>query len=78
MIRSVLFLLVSSLLVSLAAAGTTADGLAFLAKKEKEDGVVKLPSGLLYVADVLNLLHLKNCRIEDFFYLCGSFLSSYS
>ena len=49
MIRSVLVLLLSSLLVSLASAGTTAEGIAFLAKKEQEPGVVKLPSGLLYV-----------------------------
>jgi len=49
MIRSIFFLLLSSLLVSLVAAGTNAEGLAFLAKKETEEGVVKLPSGLLYV-----------------------------
>ena len=30
------------------AAGTNKEGLAFLAKKEMEAGVVKLPSGLLY------------------------------
>eukprot|EP00565_Helicotheca_tamesis_P006225 CAMPEP_0185724718 /NCGR_PEP_ID=MMETSP1171-20130828/1119_1 /TAXON_ID=374046 /ORGANISM="Helicotheca tamensis, Strain CCMP826" /LENGTH=158 /DNA_ID=CAMNT_0028392637 /DNA_START=93 /DNA_END=569 /DNA_ORIENTATION=- len=29
-------------------AGTTPDGIAFLAKKEQEDGVVKLSSGLMY------------------------------
>lgn len=47
MIRSVLFFLISSLLVNLSLAGTNAEGLAFLASKEKEDGVVKLESGLL-------------------------------
>ena len=52
MIRSVLFLLISSLLVSLAAAGTNPEGLAFLAAKAAEEGVVKLPSGLLYVVAV--------------------------
>ena len=43
-LRSLIFLL----LVAVAAAGTNKEGLAFLAKKEQEEGVVKLPSGLLY------------------------------
>jgi Domain amino terminal to FKBP-type peptidyl-prolyl isomerase len=47
MIRSVLFFLISALLVNLSLAGTNAEGLAFLAAKETEEGVVKLPSGLL-------------------------------
>jgi len=48
MIRTVLFFLISSLLVNLSLAGTNAEGLKFLAAKEKEEGVVKLESGLLY------------------------------
>lgn len=40
-------LAIGSLLLEFTAA-TDADGLAFLAKKEKEEGVIKLPSGLLY------------------------------
>jgi FKBP-type peptidyl-prolyl cis-trans isomerase FklB len=43
-LRSTIFLL----LVVLAAAGTNQEGLAFLAKKATEDGVVTLPSGLMY------------------------------
>ena len=35
-------------LASSVAAGTSAEGLAFLAKKDQEDGVVKLESGLRY------------------------------
>ncbi|CAB9508394.1 FKBP-type 22 kDa peptidyl-prolyl cis-trans isomerase [Seminavis robusta] len=46
MMRAVVLLL--SLLWGLAAAGTNPEGVAFLAAKEKEAGVVKLPSGLLY------------------------------
>ncbi|CAJ1940036.1 unnamed protein product [Cylindrotheca closterium] len=43
-LRSLIFLL----LLAFAAAGTNKEGLAFLAKKETEEGVVKLPSGLMY------------------------------
>jgi FKBP-type peptidyl-prolyl cis-trans isomerase FklB len=49
MIRSVVLLLLLSVISALASAGTSAEGLAFLAAKEKEEGVVKLPSGLLWV-----------------------------
>ena len=38
----------SQSLITPAFAGTDAEGLAFLANKEREAGVVKLPSGLLY------------------------------
>lgn len=44
-IRSILFLLF--LAITSVAAGTNAEGLAFLEKKKTEDGVVTLPSGLL-------------------------------
>mmetsp|Transcript_22044 Transcript_22044/g.33663 ORF Transcript_22044/g.33663 Transcript_22044/m.33663 type:complete len:153 (-) Transcript_22044:226-684(-) len=37
-----------SLLIAAVSAGTTPEGLAWLAKKGEEDGVVTLPSGLLY------------------------------
>jgi hypothetical protein len=47
MFRSLLFFLISALLATLASAGTNAEGIAFLQAKEKEDGVTKLPSGLL-------------------------------
>jgi hypothetical protein len=47
MVRSVVLLLLLSVLTGLASAGTSLEGLAFLAVKEKEEGVVKLPSGLL-------------------------------
>ena len=47
MFRSFFFLTIA-LIATLAQAGTNAEGLKFLAAKEKEDGVVKLPSGLLY------------------------------
>mmetsp|Transcript_8111 Transcript_8111/g.12850 ORF Transcript_8111/g.12850 Transcript_8111/m.12850 type:complete len:154 (-) Transcript_8111:228-689(-) len=40
--------LVLLLLAVVAAAGTNQEGLAFLAKKKKEDGVVSLESGLMY------------------------------
>lgn len=40
-----LFFLISVVSVT---AGSNQEGLAFLAKKETEEGVVKLPSGLLY------------------------------
>eukprot|EP00980_Cylindrotheca_fusiformis_P027928 scaffold22568_cov125-Cylindrotheca_fusiformis.AAC.25 len=43
-LRSLIFFLI----VAVVAAGTNKEGLAFLAKKEKEDGVVKLSSGLMY------------------------------
>lgn len=43
-LRSLIFLL----LLAFAAAGSNKEGLAFLAKKEKEEGVVKLDSGLMY------------------------------
>ena len=42
-----LFLFFVIAIVSVAA-GTNKEGLAFLAKKEQEEGVVKLASGLLY------------------------------
>ena len=45
---AVLLLLVWSTLSSFGYAGTTADGLAFLAKKKEEPGVVETASGLLY------------------------------
>lgn len=41
-------ILVLALLLVAALAGTNQEGLDFLAAKEKEEGVVKLPSGLLY------------------------------
>jgi hypothetical protein len=44
-IRSILFFLFLS--ITSVAAGTTAEGLAFLEKKKAEEGVVTLPSGLL-------------------------------
>jgi hypothetical protein len=34
--------------VSSVAAGSTAEGLAFLGKKKTEEGVISLPSGLMY------------------------------
>mmetsp|Transcript_33999 Transcript_33999/g.48309 ORF Transcript_33999/g.48309 Transcript_33999/m.48309 type:complete len:149 (+) Transcript_33999:238-684(+) len=45
MLRS---LFVFALLLVSALAGTNSEGLAFLSVKEKEEGVVKLPSGLMY------------------------------
>jgi len=51
LVRSVItfaFFLFSSTSVVVVRAGTDEKGLLFLAEKEKEDGVVKLPSGLLY------------------------------
>lgn len=48
MLTRSLFTLFAALLVSAVSAGTNAEGLAFLAAKGKEDGVVTLPSGLLY------------------------------
>lgn len=47
MFRSFFFVVIA-LIASLTQAGTNEEGLKFLAAKEKEDGVVKLPSGLLY------------------------------
>lgn len=47
--RSLLFALLGFLfLVSSAVAGTTEEGLKWLAQKKLEDGVVSLPSGLMY------------------------------
>jgi len=47
--RSLLLFIVSAVsLIATAHAGTNPEGLTFLAKKESEDGVVKMPSGLLY------------------------------
>jgi hypothetical protein len=46
--KSLLSLLVASLLAIAARAGTTDDGLKWLAAKRAEPGVVALPSGLLY------------------------------
>ena len=47
--RSFLFTLVGLLsLLTSTLAGTTAEGLAFLSKKAKEDGVVTTSSGLMY------------------------------
>ncbi len=43
-----LFVLAFLLFCALALAGTTQEGLDWLAKKEKEDGVIKRESGLLY------------------------------
>lgn len=43
-----LALLFLALLIANVHAGTNAEGLKYLAAKEKEEGVVKLPSGLLY------------------------------
>ena len=43
-----LHLLLLSILFVTILGGTNEEGLKFLAAKEKEDGVVKLPSGLLY------------------------------
>jgi FKBP-type peptidyl-prolyl cis-trans isomerase FklB len=43
-----LFGILLVLLFALVLGGTNQEGLAFLAVKEKEEGVVKLPSGLLY------------------------------
>ncbi|GAX20640.1 FKBP-type peptidyl-prolyl cis-trans isomerase FklB [Fistulifera solaris] len=42
------FFLVAALIAAFTHAGTNEEGLKFLAAKEKEEGVVKLPSGLLY------------------------------
>lgn len=43
-----LFLVFLGVLVATVSAGTNQEGLAFLAKKATEDGVVKLDSGLMY------------------------------
>jgi FKBP-type peptidyl-prolyl cis-trans isomerase FklB len=45
---SLFFLLSLLLLVASTLAGTNPEGLKWLAVKEKEKGVIKLPSGLLY------------------------------
>jgi len=45
--RLLLVALSTLLLASTALAGTSPEGVAFLAKKEAEDGVVKLTSGLM-------------------------------
>jgi hypothetical protein len=47
MFKSFFFLIVA-LIAAFTHAGTNEEGLKFLAAKEKEEGVVKLPSGLLY------------------------------
>lgn len=50
MISRVFFLALFGLLSALSPvlAGTSAEGLAYLAAKAKEEGVVTLPSGLMY------------------------------
>ena len=48
MISRSFFALFSAFLLAVVSAGTNEEGLAFLAKKATEEGVVKLPSGLLY------------------------------
>ena len=42
------FAVLLTILVSFVSAGTTAEGLAWLAEKKKEPGVVALESGLMY------------------------------
>jgi len=46
--QSIVFFLALILVTTVLAGGTSKEGLAFLAKKEKEVGVVKLDSGMLY------------------------------
>jgi hypothetical protein len=55
MINRIVFA-VFALLLSLVSAGTNEEGLKFLAAKEKDEGVIKLPSGLLYKGVLLLLL----------------------
>ena len=45
---TLVFIILSLLLVSAVHAGTSEEGLKFLAAKKLEEGVVALPSGLLY------------------------------